>query len=101
VTAGQESPDAVRHALYYPAREGQGMRLAELLARRDVAAADDPRGSVLRSTIFQRDDIVVRLVDARGELATDAGQDAELTALLDGGAVSSMDLVTDRRSPDA
>ncbi|KUM75729.1 SchA/CurD-like domain-containing protein [Streptomyces griseorubiginosus] len=101
VTAGQESPDAVRHALYYPAREGQGMRLAELLARRDVAAADDPRGSVLRSTIFQRDDIVVRLVDARGEFATDAGQDAELTALLDGGAVSSMDLVTDRRSPDA
>ena len=101
VTAGQESPDAVRHALYYPAREGQGMRLAELLARRDEAAADDPKGSVLRSTIFQRDDIVVRLVDARGELAADAAQDAELTALLDGGAVSSMDLVTDRRSPDA
>ncbi|MFF7279533.1 SchA/CurD-like domain-containing protein [Streptomyces griseorubiginosus] len=101
VTAGQESPDAVRHALYYPAREGQGMRLAELLARQDEAAADDPQGSVLRSTIFQRDDIVVRLVDVRGGLDTDAGQDAELTALLDGGAVSCMELVTDRRSPDA
>lgn len=128
VTAGQESPDAVRHALYYPAREGQGMRLAELLARQDEAAADDPRGPVLRSTIFQRDDIVVRLVDLRGGLdtdpepvlgLTDPAQAAELSALLDGEAlgadgtafkdgaparlmtVSRMELVTDRRSPDA
>ncbi|WP_030600322.1 SchA/CurD-like domain-containing protein [Streptomyces fulvoviolaceus] len=128
VTAGEESPDAVRHALYYPAREGCGMRLAELLARQDEAAADDPHGPVLRSTIFQRDDVVVRLVDVRGGLdtdpgpvlgLTDRGQAAELTALLDGGAlgadgsalrdgvparlltVSRMELVTDRRAPDA
>ena len=128
VTAGQESPDAVRHALYYPAREGSGMRLAELLARQDEAAADDPQGPVLRSTIFQRDDVVVRLVDVRGGLdtdpgpvlgLTDRGQAAELTALLDGEAlgvdgsalkdgaparlltVSRMELVTDRRAPEA
>ncbi|MDQ1042589.1 SchA/CurD-like domain-containing protein [Streptomyces sp. V4I2] len=128
VTAGQESPDAVRHALYYPAREGCGLRLAELLARQDEAAADDPNGPVLRSTIFQRDDVVVRLVDVRGGLDTDPGpvlglagrgQAAELTELLDGEAlgadasalrdgtparlltVSRMELVTDRRAPDA
>ncbi|MEU0207752.1 SchA/CurD-like domain-containing protein [Streptomyces canus] len=128
VTTGQESPDAVRHALYYPAREGCGMRLAELLARQDEAAADDPRGPVLRSTIFQRDDVVMRLVDVRGALdsdpgpvlgLTDHGRADELTALLDGEplgldgralkdstpahllAVSRMDLVTDRRAPGA
>ena len=128
VTAGQESPEAVRHALYYPAREGFGMQLAELLARQDEAAADDPRGPVLRSTIFQRDDVVMRLVDVRGALdsdpapvlgLTDHGRAAELTALLDGEALgvdgpalrditpaqllalSRMDLVTDRRAPGA
>ncbi|MFI0510449.1 heme-degrading monooxygenase HmoA [Streptomyces canus] len=128
VTAGQESPEAERHALYYPAREGCGMRLAELLARQDEAAADDPRGPVLRSTIFQRDDVVMRLVDVRGPLdgdpgpvlgLTEHGRAAELTALLDGAAlgmdgqalrdstpahllaVSRMDLVTDRRAPGA
>ncbi|WP_053847563.1 SchA/CurD-like domain-containing protein [Streptomyces sp. NRRL B-24085] len=128
VTSGEESPEAVRHALYYPAREGRGMQLAELLARQDEAAADDPRGPVLRSTIFQRDDIVMRLVDVRGPLDGDAGPvlgltdgaaTAELTALLDGEAlgvdgpalrdstpahllaVSRMDLVTDRRAPGA
>jgi heme-degrading monooxygenase HmoA len=128
VTAGQGSPDAVRHALYYPARVGCGMQLAELLARQDETAADDPQGPVLRSTIFQRDDVVVRLVDVRGGLdtdpgrvlgLTDPGQAAELTALLDGDvlgadgsalsdgaparllSVSRMELVTDRRAPDA
>ena len=104
------------------------MRLAELLARQDEAAADDPHGPVLRSTIFQRDDVVVRLVDVRGGLDTDPSpvlgltdrtQAAELTELLDGEAfgadgpalkdgaparllaVSRMELVTDRRAPDA
>ncbi|MBC2905336.1 SchA/CurD-like domain-containing protein [Streptomyces cupreus] len=128
VTAGQESPEVVRHALYYPAREGCGLRLAELLARQDEAAADDPHGPVLRSTIFQRDDVVVRLVDVRGGIdtdpgpvlgLTDRGPAAELTELLDGGAlgadasalkdiaparllkVARMELVTDRRAPDA
>lgn len=127
VTAGQESPDAVRHALYYPAREGCGLQLAELLARQDEAAADDTQGPVLRSTIFQRDDVVVRLVDVRGGIDNDPGpvlgltdraRAAELTALLDSGAlgadsspkdgaparlltVARMELVTDRRAPDA
>ncbi|MER5980444.1 SchA/CurD-like domain-containing protein [Streptomyces sp. NPDC001857] len=128
VTTDQGPAGAVRHALYYPAREGAGMRLAELLAQRDEAAADDPRSPVLRSTIFQRDDVVVRLVDVQEGLDADAGtvlgltdpaRTAELTDLLDVAALGAdasalragsadrllalarMELVTDRRSPDA
>ncbi|MFF3848980.1 SchA/CurD-like domain-containing protein [Streptomyces sp. NPDC002328] len=128
VTTDQEPAGAVRHALYYPAREGAGMRLAELLAEQDEAAAHDPRGPVLRSTIFQRDDVVVRLVDVQEGLDADPGtvlgltdpaRTAELTALLDAAALGAdaatlragaaerlltlarMELVTDRRSPDA
>jgi hypothetical protein len=104
------------------------MRLAELLAQHDEAAADDPRSPVLRSTVFQRDDVVVRLIDVRGGLDADPGpvlgltdpdQAAEVTELLDAGALGAdasvlqdgsparlltlarMELVTDRRSPDA
>ncbi|MBZ6138904.1 SchA/CurD-like domain-containing protein [Streptomyces olivaceus] len=126
VRAGQEGRAAQRHALSYPARPGCGMRLAQLLAERDEAAADDPLSPVLCSTIFQRDDVVVRLVDLRGDLhagdpATTLGlpdpdRVAELTTLLDGftdagspgggGLVRAlegarMELVTDRRAPDA
>ncbi|MFG3320449.1 SchA/CurD-like domain-containing protein [Streptomyces sp. NPDC048171] len=122
VTAAERDPAAQRHALSYPARPGQGMRLAQLLAERDEAAADDPRSPVLSSTIFQRDEIVVRLIDVRGDLR--AGDPAvtlglpdptavtELTTLLDGpdrpgdalaraleGA--RMEPVTDRCAPDA
>ncbi|MGW2176333.1 SchA/CurD-like domain-containing protein [Streptomyces sp. NPDC001705] len=122
VTAAERDPAAQRHALSYPARPGQGMRLARLLAERDEAAADDPRSPVLSSTIFQRDEIVVRLVDVRGDLSdadpagtlglADAAVVTELTTLLDGrdrpgdalvraleGA--RMEPVTDRRAPDA
>ncbi|WP_432156706.1 SchA/CurD-like domain-containing protein [Streptomyces sp. bgisy153] len=126
VTAGQDGPEAERRALYYPARPGRGMRLAELLAQRD-AAADAPDNPVLRSTIFQRDDVVVRLVDLRAGLDADPGAvlalgdragAAELLELLDTDALGSdaaaagdvsarllrltlMDLVTDRRAPAA
>ena len=52
-----------RHALCYPAKPGWGMALARLLAEQDEAAVDDPASPVLASTIFQRDDTVVRLLD--------------------------------------
>ncbi|POX51351.1 TcmI family type II polyketide cyclase [Streptomyces sp. Ru71] len=123
VTTDQgQGAEGERHALYYPARPGEGMRLAQLLAQRDEAAAEDPRNPVLRSTIFQRDEIVVRLLDVRGGLEADAGrvlgltdarQVADLTTLLDGeGAVSDgvdlrkvvalarMEPITDRCSPE-
>ncbi|MFI9291992.1 SchA/CurD-like domain-containing protein [Streptomyces gardneri] len=85
-----------RHALYYPAKEGQGMALARLLSHQDRAAADDPDNPVHSSTVFQRDDIVVRLVDVTGDLDLDPvaslglkgpGKAAELERLLDGAAV--------------
>ncbi|MFG2358507.1 SchA/CurD-like domain-containing protein [Streptomyces sp. NPDC048521] len=104
VTA-DDLPEGERHALYYPARPGRGMELAELLARQDEAAVEDPAGPVLGSTIFQRDDVVVRLVDVRPGLGVEpalpkSAAQAPLNALLDGEAVG-MELITDRRSPDA
>ncbi|NGO48548.1 SchA/CurD-like domain-containing protein [Streptomyces ureilyticus] len=119
VTAEQDDPQAERHALYYPARPGLGMRLAELLARQDEAAAGSPYSPVLRSTIFQRGDVVVRLIDVLGGLEAadpvlalglpDPGPAAELTTLVDKAVdtdlnrligLARMDLVTDRRSPE-
>ncbi|MEU7099359.1 SchA/CurD-like domain-containing protein [Streptomyces longwoodensis] len=123
VTVEQEDPTAQRHALFYPARPECGMRLAEELARHDEAAADDPRSPVLGSTIFQRDDVVVRLLDVRFGLDDEglgrclglsgAAQVKELTTLLDGPdavgvqdddlprivELARMRAVTDRRSP--
>ncbi|MEU7059000.1 SchA/CurD-like domain-containing protein [Streptomyces sp. NPDC046197] len=128
VTAAQDVTQAERHALYYPARPGMGMKLAQLLAQQDERAADDPRSPVLRSTVYERDDVVVRLIDVRGGLdadpamglgLTDPAQAAELTTLLEDSAdgahaeepkgalahlvaLARMDLITDRRSaPDA
>ncbi|MET8956774.1 SchA/CurD-like domain-containing protein [Streptomyces sp. NPDC004393] len=128
VTADEECPEAVRYALYYPARQGRGMELARLLAEQDEASANDPNCPVCRSTVFQRDEIVVRLVDVRGDLdgdpvhslgRADSARAAELLSLLDGEAVGAngsalksgdaarflelarMQLVTDRRSDQA
>ncbi|MEU6610789.1 SchA/CurD-like domain-containing protein [Streptomyces shenzhenensis] len=94
-----------RYAQYYPVLPGCGMRLAELLAQHDEAAAEDAASPVLRSTVFQRDDVVVRLVDVRDAAGAEpllqrSEHAAELKTLLDGEAVP-MTLVTDRRSPDA
>jgi heme-degrading monooxygenase HmoA len=122
VTGDQECPESERHALYYPARPGCGAHLARLLAQQDEMAADDPRSPICGSTIFQRDEIVVRLIDVRGGFDADPvltlglpdpAQAAELTTLLDSAALKSgdvqhflmlarMELITDRRSsPDA
>ncbi|MEU6275886.1 SchA/CurD-like domain-containing protein [Streptomyces populi] len=97
VVSGDEEPAKVtRHALFYPARTGCGMELARLLAHQDEAAADDPANPVYSSTVFQRDDIVVRLIDITGDLDLDpvaslglkgAGKAAELERLLDGAAI--------------
>ncbi|MET8409476.1 SchA/CurD-like domain-containing protein [Streptomyces sp. NPDC005195] len=97
VVADRPEPTGLRrHALYYPAKRGQGLELARLLAHQDETAAADPKGSVYGSTVFQRDDIVVRLVDITGELDADpvaslgvqgAGKAAELERLLDGPAI--------------
>ncbi|MFI9805098.1 SchA/CurD-like domain-containing protein [Streptomyces sp. NPDC052301] len=99
VTA-DEAAEGERHALHYQARPGSGMRLAELLAQGDVAAAEDAGGPILRSTIYQRDDDVVRLIDVRAGQRPDLDPPAALADLLTGSAVR-MELITDRRSPGA
>ncbi|MER6049306.1 SchA/CurD-like domain-containing protein [Streptomyces sp. NPDC001793] len=121
----RDSRDIERHALFYPAKDGCGLSLAKLLARQDEEAADDSVCPVHSSTVFQRDDIVVRLVDLRVPLDRDPLVSlgargprslAALRRLLDGdvaGGLTSdrdlarflaradMDLVTDRRAPGA
>ncbi|MEV6400720.1 SchA/CurD-like domain-containing protein [Streptomyces sp. NPDC051907] len=119
---GHDPDDVQRHALFYEAKEGCGMALAKLLAQQDEAAADDPRSPIHNCTIFQRDDIVVRLVDLRGPLdgqpaltlgVSGSRKAATLTRLLapEQGPVSNdreiarflansdMQLITDRCAP--
>ncbi|OAH09675.1 SchA/CurD-like domain-containing protein [Streptomyces jeddahensis] len=125
---GPVPEDVQRHALLYPAKEGCGLPLAQLLARQDEAAADDPGSPIHSSTVFQRDDIVVRLVDMRGPLEADPAaalglkgerKAAVLGRLLDVDALgvdgasadeqdllrflerSDMQLITDRRASDS
>ncbi|GAA4934289.1 SchA/CurD-like domain-containing protein [Streptomyces coeruleoprunus] len=125
---GPEPAGLRRHALYYPARPGCGMALARLLARQDETAAQDPASPVHRSTVFHRDDLVVRLVDVTGDPETDPvrtlgihgrRKPAVLARLLDGAALgvegpltgerdahrllahAGMTLITDRRAAQA
>lgn len=126
VAAAGEQPDGIRrHALYYPAKEGCGMALARMLARQDELAADDQSCPVAGSTIFQRDDVVVRMVDLRipvdsdprlslgvrgprktevlrrlidTDVAGGLSNDREIAHFLER---SDMALITDRRAPGA
>ncbi len=122
-SGGPEPEDTARHALFYPAKDGCGTALARLLARQDEAAVDDPASPITASTVFQRDDVVVRLVDVRGPLdarpalalgVEGSHKAAVLARLLDSAKDgvpttedeltrflwrSEMRLITDRRAP--
>jgi hypothetical protein len=131
-------PNLQRHMLLYPVKEGCGPAVASLLARQDDLAVTKAKAAmeagggkgqhtIVSSTVFQRDDIVVRMVDMDvpldRDLAVAAGVGgpraaAMLGRLLDAGAggkkvdLSSeaglrrfltdcdMEPVTDRRSAD-
>ncbi|MFI1016251.1 SchA/CurD-like domain-containing protein [Streptomyces sp. NPDC020965] len=67
-SGGRGSDDVNRHALFYQAKEECGLAVARFLSQQDEAAADDPRNPIVGSTVFQRDDIVVRLLDLSGPL---------------------------------
>ncbi|MFJ9694384.1 SchA/CurD-like domain-containing protein [Kitasatospora sp. NPDC101183] len=114
-----------RHAVLYPVRQGLGQAVAELLATYDNLATADPTGPVAASTVFQREDVVVRLVDLRVPAEADpaaalgvAGEReaTALAALLDLGpagdlrtvaglsaflAARAMNPLTDRSSQDS
>ncbi|GLV94347.1 SchA/CurD-like domain-containing protein [Streptomyces virginiae] len=109
-----ESDEVQRHAVFYPAKPGCGQALARFLAGQDEAAARRPGSPVRSSSIFQRDDIVVRLIDVRGPLEADPEtvygiSGPRKAAVLDrltlppGGrgraAHHTMNLITDRRAP--
>ncbi|MGW2252900.1 SchA/CurD-like domain-containing protein [Kitasatospora sp. NPDC001660] len=96
-----------RHAVLYPVRPGCGAAVTELLADHDDLATADPTGPVAAGTVFQRDDIVVRLVDLRVPAEADPAAalgvagDAEAAALarlLDLGAEGTLRTVAGLRS---
>ncbi|WP_030765402.1 SchA/CurD-like domain-containing protein [Streptomyces sp. NRRL F-2664] len=120
---GGKGAELERHALFHPAKKGCGMELARLLAAQDEAAVDDATSPIEASTVFQRDDIVVRLLDLRGPhdahpaltLGVEGAHKAAVLARLLDSATdgvptthqeisrflerSEMRLITDRRSP--
>ncbi|MFJ3922015.1 SchA/CurD-like domain-containing protein [Streptomyces sp. NPDC090022] len=115
---GADSAGVTRHALYYPAKPGCGTAVARFLARQDELAAQDPASPVRSSCLFQRDDVVVRLIDVSGPLEgvepdlafgiRGRRKAAVLARLLDVPAMEkasslldrqTMTLVTDRRAP--
>ncbi|MCM2417851.1 SchA/CurD-like domain-containing protein [Streptomyces sp. RKAG293] len=122
VTGAEAAPDdgVTRRAYFYPVKPGRGEEAARLLAELDAAAAADPGQRLVGSTVFHRDDVLVRVVDlAEQQRRSPAGELAdvvpeELNRLLDLGkhhdpsaagelsyGVPAMDLITDRRAQAA
>ncbi|MER8188106.1 SchA/CurD-like domain-containing protein [Kitasatospora sp. NPDC094015] len=120
----QPSAQVTRYALAYPVRSGCGAAVAGLLARQDQQAVAEPGSALVAATLFQREDMVVRVVDllapaesvpalALGvdgprvagllaRLVEPAGHDLDDAAGLAGFlGECRMDLVTDRTSKDA
>lgn len=124
------SPDAAkagtthRAAFRYPVRPGAAEEAAKLLAEHDKAALAEPNGLLLASSIYVRQDILVRVVDLREPvdadpaiaLGVDRSGPAPLARLLDFDfdagpagdaglarlrAACTMTPVTDRRAADA
>lgn len=66
VAKGADRPETLRrHALFYPAKDGCGPTVAKMLAAQDEQAVEDQKGPLARSTVYLREDIVVRLIDLR------------------------------------
>ncbi|WP_033817612.1 SchA/CurD-like domain-containing protein [Kitasatospora sp. MBT63] len=121
---GRMAGDVTRYAVSYPVRSGCGAALADLLAGQDQQAVADPDGVIAAATLFQREDVVVRVVDLPADrehapaavLGVAGDRSAGLFARLvelgghdlgDNAGIARfvtecrMDLVTDRSSKDA
>ena len=113
--------ETTRWGFLYPVRPGYGAAAMRLFADLDQAAAGDPDQPLAGSTLFMRDDLLVRVVDLRGpareksadpamsadpgelSLLLDPGQDWDLTTkdgVRDVLASCAMELITDRRARD-
>jgi heme-degrading monooxygenase HmoA len=109
--------EVIRRGFLYPVRPGCGAAAMRLFCDEDRAAAADPNQPLAASTLFMRDDLLVRMVDLRGtgrdKLADPAmgAEPGELSLLLDPGrdrdlttrdglrnflASCAMELITDR-----
>jgi heme-degrading monooxygenase HmoA len=83
--------EVTRFGFLYPVRPGCGATAMRLFAHLDQAAAGDPDQALAGSTLFMRDDLLVRVVDLRGpgrEKSADPAMGAEpdeLGQLLDPG----------------
>jgi heme-degrading monooxygenase HmoA len=83
--------EVTRWGFLYPVRPGGGATAMRLFADLDQAAAGDPNQPLAGSTLFMRDDLLVRVVDLRGpgrDKSADPAMDAEpgeLSLLLDPG----------------
>ena len=109
--------EVIRRGFLYPVRPGCGAAAMRLFRDEDRAAAEDPNQPLAGSTLFMRDDLLVRVIDLRGtgrdKLADPAAGTGpgELSLLLDPGpdwdlttgdglrnflASCAMDLITDR-----
>jgi heme-degrading monooxygenase HmoA len=112
---------ATRRGFLYPVRPGYGAKAMRLFADLDQAAAGDPDQPLAGSTLFMRDDLLVRVVDLSGpareksadpamgadpgelSLLLDPGQDRDLTTrdgVRDLLASCAMELITDRMARD-
>jgi hypothetical protein len=58
--------EVTRWGFLYPVRPGRGAAAARLFSDLDRAAAADPDQPLVGSTLFLRDDLLVRVVDLRG-----------------------------------
>jgi heme-degrading monooxygenase HmoA len=124
VAAADPPSEVSRHALYYPVRRGCGAAVAELLARQDRLAIEEKTQPLASSTVFRREDTVVRVVDLSappesvpalalgvagpraaavlGRLVELGGQDLRDTAAIDRfRGECEMNLVTDRHAKGA
>jgi hypothetical protein len=118
---GSPAGETTRWGFLYPVRPGYGAAAMRLFADLDQAAAGDPDQPLAGSTLFMRDDLLVRVVDLRGpareksadpamgadpgelSLLLDPGQDWDLTTkdgVRDVLASCAMELITDRRARD-
>jgi heme-degrading monooxygenase HmoA len=113
--------EVTRWGFLYPVRPGCGAAAIRLFADLDQAAAEDPDQPLAGSTLFVRDDLLVRMVDLRGpgrDKSADPAMGVEpgkLSPLLEPGQGSdlttrdgvrdflagcAMDLITDRGARD-
>jgi heme-degrading monooxygenase HmoA len=113
--------DVTRWGFLYPVRPGRGATAMRLFADLDRAAAGDPDQPLAGSTLFMRDDLLVRVVDLRGpgrdksadpamgakpselSLLLDPGQERDLTikdGVRDFLSSCAMDLIANRGARD-